>query len=161
MFAWFREIYGKGTGLMQKDTTDKLWAAVSFLILHHIGRKGVLLMQQSFTYEARGHMLVIHLPKELDHHNCRNLKYETDLLLSENYISKVVFDFSKTEFMDSSGIGILLNRYKQMAANGGKVALCGVNAQVGRILSIGGVARLIKNYETKEAALAGAGWNEP
>ena len=48
-----------------------------------------------------------------------------------------------------------------MAANGGKVALCGVNAQVGRILSIGGVARLIKNYETKEAALAGAGWNEP
>ena len=106
-------------------------------------------------------MLVIHLPKELDHHNCRNLKYETDLLLSENYISKVVFDFSKTEFMDSSGIGILLNRYKQMAANGGKVALCGVNAQVGRILSIGGVARLIKNYETKEAALAGAGWNEP
>ena len=96
MFAWFREIYGKGTGLRQKDTTDKLWAAVSFLILHHIGRKGVLLMQQSFTYEARGHMLVIHLPKELDHHNCRNLKYETDLLLSENYISKVVFDFSKT-----------------------------------------------------------------
>ena len=58
--------------------------------------------EQTFSYEAHGQTLVIHLPKELDHHNCRNLKYETDLLLSENYISKVVFDFSRTEFMDSS-----------------------------------------------------------
>ena len=74
--------------------------------------------EQTFSYEAHGQTLVIHLPKELDHHNCRNLKYETDLLLSENYINKVVFDFSRTEFMESSGIGILLNRYKQMAGSG-------------------------------------------
>ena len=66
--------------------------------------------EQTFSYEAHGQTLVIHLPKELDHHNCRNLKYETDLLLSENYISKVVFDFSRTEYMDSSGIGNLLKR---------------------------------------------------
>lgn len=64
--------------------------------------------EQTFSYEAHGQTLVIHLPKELDHHNCRNLKYETDLLLSENYINKVVFDFSRTEFMDSSGIGNLV-----------------------------------------------------
>ena len=51
--------------------------------------------EQSFTYEAKGQVLIVHLPKELDHHNCRNLKYETDLLLSENYITKVVFDFTK------------------------------------------------------------------
>lgn len=85
--------------------------------------------EQTFSYEAHGQTLVIHLPKELDHHNCRNLKYETDLLLSENYISKVVFDFSRTEFMDSSGIGILLNRYKQMAGSGGTVTIYGVNAR--------------------------------
>ena len=34
--------------------------------------------EQTFSYEAHGQTLVIHLPKELDHHNCRNLKYETD-----------------------------------------------------------------------------------
>ena len=77
--------------------------------------------EQSFTYEAKGQVLIVHLPKELDHHNCRNLKYETDLLLSENYITKVVFDFTKTEFMDSSGIGVLLNRYKQMERSGGHI----------------------------------------
>ncbi|MDD3252464.1 MAG: anti-sigma factor antagonist [Lachnospiraceae bacterium] len=111
--------------------------------------------EQTFTYEARGQVLVIHLPKELDHHNSRNLKYETDLLLSENYINKVVFDFSRTEFMDSSGIGILLNRYKQMARSGGSVALYGVNAQVGRVLTIGGIGKLMEHFDSKEAAIAG------
>ena len=109
----------------------------------------------SFTYEARGQVLVIHLPKELDHHNCRNLRYETDLLLSENYIQKVVFDFSKTQFMDSSGIGVLLNRYKQMARSGGKVAIYGVGAQVRRILSIGGISNLVPHYDSKEEAIVG------
>lgn len=111
--------------------------------------------RQTFTYEAWGQVLIIHLPKELDHHNCRNLKYETDLLLSENYVNKVVFDFSRTEFMDSSGIGILLNRYKQMTGSGGRVTLYGVNAQVGRVLSIGGVSKLMGMFDSREAAIMG------
>ena len=104
--------------------------------------------EQTFSYEAHGQTLIIHLPKELDHHNCRNL-------LSENYINKVVFDFSRTEFMDSSGIGILLNRYKQMAGSGGTVTIYGVNAQIGRVLAIGGIGRIMKYFDTKEAAIAG------
>ncbi|MEY8336894.1 anti-sigma factor antagonist [Lachnospiraceae bacterium 62-35] len=109
----------------------------------------------TFTYEAHGNTLVIHLPKELDHHNCRNLKYETDLLLAENYINRVIFDFSRTEFMDSSGIGILLNRYKQMEGSGGRVAIYGAGNQVMRILNTGGISKLVGLYDTKEAALAG------
>ena len=44
-------------------------------------------MEDSFVYEAKGPTLIIHLPKEFDHHNCRNLRYETDLLMAENYVS--------------------------------------------------------------------------
>lgn len=80
------------------------------------------MLEVPFIYEAKGQVLIIHLPKELDHHNCRSLKYETDLLLAENYITRIVFDFTRTEFMDSSGIGVLLNRYKQMAGSGGREA---------------------------------------
>lgn len=40
-------------------------------------------MEDSFVYEAKGPTLIIHLPKEFDHHNCRNLRYETDLLMAE------------------------------------------------------------------------------
>lgn len=110
---------------------------------------------QTFTYEADGHTLIVHMPKELDHHNCRELKYETDMLLSENYINKVVFDFTKTEFMDSSGIGVLLNRYKQMALSGGEIAIYGASTQVIRILNIGGIIKLVKNFNTREAAISG------
>lgn len=114
-----------------------------------------MITQPSFTYEAEGQVLIVHLPRELDHHNCRNLKYETDLLLSENYIRRIVFDFSKTEFMDSSGIGVLISRYKQMEKSGGKITIYGAGAQVQRILNIGGISRLVENFDTKEAAIAG------
>lgn len=111
--------------------------------------------QETFTYEAEDQALVIHLPKELDHHNCKNLKYETDLLLAENYISKLVFDFSQTNFMDSSGIGVLLSRYKQMEGSGGKVAIYGAGVHILRILTIGGIIKLVKRYDTKEEAIYG------
>ena len=111
--------------------------------------------QTTFTYEAREQMLVIHLPGELDHHNCRNLKRDTDLLLAENYINRIVFDFTHTSFMDSSGIGVLLSRYKQMAASRGHVSYYGAGAQVRRILEMGGINRLIKGYEDRESAIKG------
>ena len=110
-------------------------------------------MEVSFIYEAKEQSLIIHLPKELDHHNCRNLRYETDLLLAENYINRIIFDFSKTEFMDSSGIGVLLNRYKQMERSGVEVRIYGAGTQVHRILAAAGIARLMPSFETKEAAL--------
>ena len=109
----------------------------------------------SFLYEAKGQVLVIHLPKEFDHHNSRDLRYETDLLLAENYVRRMVFDFSRTVFMDSTGIGILLNRYKQMQRSGGSAAIYGANAQIRRVLTIGGVTKLMPQYASKEAALLG------
>ena len=110
-------------------------------------------MDPSFIYEAKGQILIIHMPKELDHHNCRNLRYETDLLMAENYISKLIFDFSRTTFMDSSGIGILLNRYKQIKASGGTVSFYGASSQIRRILKLGGMLALMPQFESKEEAI--------
>ena len=109
-------------------------------------------MEPSFIYEAKGQTLIIHMPKELDHYSSRNLRYEMDLLMAENYISKIIFDFTKTTFMDSSGIGILLNRYKQMKSSGGMVSFYGASPQILRVLRIGGILGLMPQYETKEEA---------
>ena len=110
-------------------------------------------MEQSFIYEAKGQKLIIHLPAERDHHNCRNLRYETDLLMAENYVNRIIFDFSRTTFMDSSGIGVLLNRYKQMKAGGGSVRFYGAGAQIMRVLKVGGMLSLMGQYDSKEEAL--------
>ena len=38
----------------------------------------------TFTYEPRGQMLVIHLPRELDHHNCSVFGFVTAVLYDNN-----------------------------------------------------------------------------
>ena len=117
--------------------------------------KAAVFTETFASYEAIDSALVIHLPKEVDHHNCLTLKYETDLLLAENYINRIIFDFSGTEFMDSSGIGVILNRYKQMEGSSGTVAVYGAGERMRRILRIGGVYRLVQSYRTREEALDG------
>ena len=108
-------------------------------------------MEQDFTYEASEQMLVIHLPREVDHHNCTALKNETDLILAENYVTRMIFDFTDTQFMDSSGIGVLLNRYKQMKA--GHTSFYGACPQVMRVLKVAGILGLMHQYESKEEAI--------
>ena len=109
--------------------------------------------QAKITYEALGDTLLIHMPKELDHHNCRDLKRDTDLMLDENYINRIIFDFGKTEFMDSSGIGVLLNRYKQMAASRGTVTYYGAGPRVVRILEMCWLVRKIRGFKERESDL--------
>lgn len=111
--------------------------------------------KSGFTYEADNHVLVVHLPRELDHHNCQFLGAESDMILDQLYIRKMVFDFSKTRFMDSSGIGVLMGKYKEMRASGGNIAIYGTCPQVERVLQIAGLQKLIASYATKEEAIAG------
>ena len=100
-------------------------------------------MEPSFIYEAKGRTLVIHLPRELDHHNCRNLKYETDLLMAENYISRILFDFTGTEFMDSSGIALILRTRQKMDLLDGCLLVTNVPGQARRVLDAAGIGRLV------------------
>ena len=130
----------------------RLWAEFGYKILKWEEK----FMEDSFVYEAKGPTLIIHLPKELNkqrckHHNCRNLRYETDLLMAENYVSRIIFDFTRTRFMDSSGIGVLLNRYKQMKA--GHTSFYGACPQVMRVLKVAGILGLMHQYESKEEAI--------
>ena len=59
----------------------------SVFIAHPLLAGGVIkeeprtMKQTKITYEAFGDTLLIHMPKELDHHNCRDLKRDTDLML--------------------------------------------------------------------------------
>ena len=106
-------------------------------------------------FEVIDNCLMVRLPEEIDHHRAGDISQRADWYIVKQNVENVVFDFGDTKFMDSSGIGILLNRYKQMAGSGGTVTIYGVNAQVGRVLAIGGIGRLMKYFDTKEAAIAG------
>jgi stage II sporulation protein AA (anti-sigma F factor antagonist) len=56
----------------------------------------------------------------------------------------LTFDFSEVRFIDSSGLGVVLGRYKRVLTRGGKVRIVGANPQVYRILCLSGFGKLME-----------------
>ena len=94
-------------------------------------------------YKIKGNILRIYLPKELDHHISDSLREEADLLAESYFIRKIIFDFSRTDWMDSSGIGVILGRYKNMKLSGGHVYAVHLNERMKKIFAMSGMEHLI------------------
>ena len=95
-------------------------------------------------FQVIDHCLMVKLPKELDHHRAGYFSQKADAFLFQPEVSHVVFDFEDTEFMDSSGIGIIMGRYKKITPLGGKVYAINVGKQVKRILDLSGMSKLVE-----------------
>lgn len=102
-------------------------------------------MEQVFAIS--GTTLTVHLPSELDHHNSEKIRTEADRLIRTRNIRSVQFDFSRTVFMDSSGIGMIIGRYKTMRFMGGTVIAVRVSESMRRILTLSGIYKVIDIYE--------------
>ena len=64
--------------------------------------------------------LTITMPEEMDHHKAEEIREGADDYLLTGKVLHVIFDFSNTKFMDSSGIGVIAGRYKRFPATGEK-----------------------------------------
>ena len=106
-----------------------------------------------FELAKSGSLLIVRVAGELDHHFADEIRMRIDAEIMKPPVKDILFDFNNLSFMDSSGIGVLLSRYKQMEGSGGTVAVYGVGPRIGRILKIGGVNRLVQEYRSREEAL--------
>lgn len=88
--------------------------------------------------------LIVYVPKELDHHQANVLRAETDLLIDVHHVRHLIFDFSETDFMDSSGIGVIIGRCRNMQFAGGDVSACNLNRHVNKIFSVSGLKKIIR-----------------
>lgn len=94
--------------------------------------------------------LLVKVEGELDHHKAEEIKGLVDDKMRSTNAVNVIFDFSGLSFMDSSGIGVIMGRYKKARTLGGRVIVYGVNASVLRIMEMSGLSQIIKltpNYE--------------
>lgn len=98
-------------------------------------------------YELTKGCLTISMPKELDHHSAEQLRQEADLLIDSYRVRNLIFDFSGTEFMDSSGIGVLISRCRNMNYCGGSVKAKHMNARIQKIFRISGLHKLMETEE--------------
>lgn len=107
---------------------------------------------QGAEYEVRGDMLVIHLKADLDHHTAVAVRETADTLLARSQTKNILFDFTGVEFMDSSGIGVIMGRYRQVIFQGGRVGVMGVGKSVDRIFKMSGLYKIVEQYKTAEEA---------
>ena len=98
-------------------------------------------------YEVQENCLTIFLPGELDHHNAEEIRKRSDYLIDQNHIRYVIFDFTDTTFMDSSGIGVIMGRYKRIYMLGGEVCAVHTSERMKKILTMSGVTWIMQIYE--------------
>lgn len=103
--------------------------------------------EKMVPYTIDGKRLVYEMPKELDHHVAERLCLELDMLIESCGIKEAMLDFSKTTFMDSSGIGVIIGRSKKMQLYGGVLVVKNMSKRVHMIFDAAGLGKIVKITE--------------
>lgn len=100
-----------------------------------------------YELKVKQDWLWIGLPSELDHYQADLIRGEVKEKMQESYIKYVVFDFQNTTLMDSSGVGLITGRYRELAARGGQVYVSHVSSQMRKVLTLSGLYRIVVPWE--------------
>ena len=105
-----------------------LWAEVENMILQ---------------LEENGPSLVARLAGEIDLQVADRLRSALDGALGEKGARHLVLDLSGVSLIDSSGLGVILGRYRHLLQNGGRISLVGMQPLVKRVMELSGLLRII------------------
>ena len=98
-------------------------------------------------FQVIDNCLFIRLPEEIDHHQAGFICQNADRHLCRREVTNVVFDFENTRFMDSSGIGIIMGRYRKVSCLGGKIYCIHAVERIKRVLRLSGIERMVEVLE--------------
>lgn len=101
------------------------------------------------TIEVNGNTMTARLSGELDHHHTQKLREEIDRSVQKEHPSRLILNFAGVEFMDSSGIGLVLGRYRLMQEREGRLALCAMPPHIRRVMRVAGIANLEIEEESR------------
>ena len=88
--------------------------------------------------------LMIRMPSEIDHHQAVDISKRADRYIVSKKVGNVVFDFERTTFMDSSGVGVILGRYRKISCFGGKVYAVHAGNRIRRMLLLSGLEDIVE-----------------
>ena len=97
----------------------------------------------TFRESAVPGLLTFFITGEIDHHNARAIREGIDRSLAANRTATVKLDLSAVDFMDSSGLGLILGRYTKVREFGGTLCIEGASERIIRILHMAGVDKII------------------
>jgi len=88
-------------------------------------------------------VLEIYLVGELDEHASHYIRPKLDALIESESFSKMVIDFRELFFMDSTGVGVLIGRYKKLSQRQIPLFLKNPSAQIDRIFRMSGLYKIM------------------
>jgi len=103
--------------------------------------------------EIKQDVLCIRLSGELDHHTADVLREQASKAIEENNIHHIVLNLESLTFMDSSGLGVILGRYKQIKQLHGEMVVCAISPSVQRLFDMSGLFKIIRLEPTEQFAL--------
>ena len=87
--------------------------------------------------------LIVRITGDIDHHSAQTIRTEADTEMEKNRPERMILDLTETEFMDSSGLGLILGRMRKAEERGIRFQLLNPSDQVMKILRLSGVEKQI------------------
>ena len=84
------------------------------------------------------------LPEEIDHHQSVKIRQNADKKILEEGVRDLVFDFQNTKLMDSSGIGLIMGRYRVISVFGGNLYIANANERIEKVIKSAGLEKIVK-----------------
>ncbi len=100
--------------------------------------------------EINDETLVVCLNGEIDHHSAKDIRSEIDKKIYETMPKSLVLDFDKVSFMDSSGIGLVIGRYKLINEFDGEIVVANLQPSIAKVMKLSGIDKFAKIVSTKK-----------
>ncbi len=88
-------------------------------------------------------VMTVRLSGEIDHHSARPVRETIDAAITKTAPKELVLDFSEVTFMDSSGVGLVMGRYKLSVQRGCKTIVAGLKERDKKIMLMSGLAKIV------------------
>jgi stage II sporulation protein AA (anti-sigma F factor antagonist) len=96
----------------------------------------------SLRLECNGSAVTAFLDGELDHHSTKSIREEIDESIERVKPKELTLDFKNVTFMDSSGIGLVMGRYRAMQLLSGKLNVKNASIHIRKVMRLAGLDRL-------------------
>lgn len=110
-------------------------------------------MSLTIELEIKQNVLCIRLSGELDHHTADELREQVSSTIERNGIHHIILNLEQLNFMDSSGLGVILGRYKQIKQVNGEMIVCAISPAIHRLFDMSGLFKIIRLEPTESFAL--------
>ncbi|MBP3330778.1 MAG: anti-sigma factor antagonist [Clostridia bacterium] len=92
--------------------------------------------------EFSGGVLTAFIDGEIDHHTAPSIRETIDKTILQDKPDVLRLDYSGVTFMDSSGIGLIMGRYKLISSCSGKIEVINIPRNMAKVVKLSGIERL-------------------